>query len=94
VYTAQGDVGALAWRATPPSVTVFTRLVSQRIPEPAAGLAANREPHCRLRELLEPLNSQGLTLDTLSMGMSAGLEAAIAEGTTVVLVGTAIFGSR
>ena len=48
----------------------------------------------RLRELLLALQRDGLALDTLSMGMSADLEAAIAEGATLVRVGTAIFGER
>ena len=64
------------------------------IPEPAADEAAQRAPHRALRELLEALNAQGLGLDTLSMGMSADLEAAVAEGATIVRVGTAIFGGR
>jgi len=64
------------------------------IPEAAEGAAAQRAPHARLRALLEALNARGLALDTLSMGMSADLEAAIAEGATMVRVGTAIFGRR
>jgi PLP dependent protein len=44
--------------------------------------------------LLATLNAGGLALDTLSMGMSADLEAAVAEGATIVRVGTAIFGGR
>ncbi len=64
------------------------------IPEPADDPAAQREPHRRLRELLQRLNDRGLALDTLSMGMSADLEAAVLEGATLVRVGTAIFGSR
>jgi pyridoxal phosphate enzyme (YggS family) len=64
------------------------------IPEPAEGLAAQREPHRRLRELFDALRAQGLALDTLSMGMSADLEAAVLEGATIVRVGTAIFGAR
>jgi len=64
------------------------------IPEPVADAAAQRVPHRALRELLVQLNSQGLALDTLSMGMSADLEAAVAEGATVVRVGTAVFGRR
>lgn len=64
------------------------------IPEPAQGLAAQREPHRRLRELFDALRAQGLALDTLSMGMSADLEAAVLEGATLVRVGTAIFGAR
>lgn len=64
------------------------------IPEPAADTEAQRRPHRALRHLLEDLHRAGLGLDTLSMGMSADLEAAIAEGATIVRVGTAIFGAR
>jgi PLP dependent protein len=64
------------------------------IPEPAADFEAQREPHRALRVLFERLQREGLPLDTLSMGMSADLEAAIAEGATIVRVGTAIFGER
>ncbi len=64
------------------------------IPEPADDPAAQRAPHRALAALLAALNDQGLGLDTLSMGMSADLEAAIAEGATIVRVGTAIFGGR
>jgi hypothetical protein len=70
-------------------------LMSIPAPVPAeAGLAAQRAPHRRLRELFEALRAQGLALDTLSMGMSADLDAAVAEGATLVRVGTAIFGAR
>ena len=64
------------------------------IPEPAEGLDAQRAPHRALRGLFDALRSEGLALDTLSMGMSADLEAAIAEGATLVRIGTAIFGGR
>ena len=64
------------------------------IPEPAGDLATQREPHRALRKLLEAINAEGLGLDTLSIGMSADLEAAIAEGATWVRIGSAIFGSR
>jgi pyridoxal phosphate enzyme (YggS family) len=64
------------------------------IPEPAAEAAAQRQPHRALRELLDALRAEGLALDTLSMGMSDDLEAAIAEGATIVRVGSAIFGQR
>ena len=64
------------------------------IPEPSADLAAQRAPHRALRELLDLLRAQGLALDTLSMGMSDDLEAAVAEGATVVRVGSAVFGAR
>jgi PLP dependent protein len=64
------------------------------IPEPVDGIEAQRAPHRHLRELFDALRSQGLPLDTLSMGMSADLEAAIAEGSTMVRVGSALFGAR
>jgi len=64
------------------------------VPEPQQGFEAQRRPHRALRELLAAANERGLALDTLSMGMSADLEAAIHEGATIVRVGTAIFGSR
>ena len=64
------------------------------IPAPARGLEAQRAPHRQLRELLEAMNLRGHALDTLSMGMSDDLEAAVMEGATVVRVGAAIFGAR
>ncbi len=53
-----------------------------------------REVFAKLRELQEELIKNGLALDTLSMGMSGDMEAAIAEGATIVRIGTAIFGQR
>ncbi|MDL2338214.1 MAG: YggS family pyridoxal phosphate-dependent enzyme, partial [Pseudomonadota bacterium] len=64
------------------------------IPEPTVDPLAQRAPHARLRDLLSALRRDGIELDTLSMGMTADLEAAIAEGATIVRVGTAIFGAR
>lgn len=64
------------------------------IPAPARGSQAQRAPFARLRELLQQLKAQGLELDTLSMGMTHDMEAAILEGATIVRVGTAIFGAR
>ena len=64
------------------------------IPEPGAEAATQRLPHRALCELLDALRAEGLALDTLSMGMSDDLEAAIAEGATIVRVGSAIFGQR
>ena len=64
------------------------------IPEPTSSVDAQRAPHAALRDLLLALQRDGLDIDTLSMGMTADLEAAIAEGATVVRVGTAIFGAR
>jgi hypothetical protein len=64
------------------------------IPAEQADEALQREPFRRLRELCEALNRRGHALDTLSMGMSADLEAAVAEGATIVRLGTAVFGPR
>ncbi|MDG9929792.1 MULTISPECIES: YggS family pyridoxal phosphate-dependent enzyme [unclassified Pseudomonas] len=61
------------------------------IPEPSDDPQAQREPLARLRQLRDALNAD---LDTLSMGMSQDLEAAIAEGATWVRIGTALFGAR
>jgi hypothetical protein len=64
------------------------------IPAPAEGLEAQRLPFARMHQALEQLNAEGLALDTLSMGMSSDLEAAVAEGATLVRIGTALFGPR
>ena len=64
------------------------------LPAPAVGEAAQRQPFRALRELRDRLASPDCPLPVLSMGMSDDLEAAIAEGTTLVRVGTAIFGPR
>jgi len=64
------------------------------IPAPAGDLAAQRQPFAALRGLLDQLRQSGLQVDTLSMGMSADMNAAIAEGATLVRIGTAIFGAR
>ena len=63
------------------------------IPEPTDDAARQRAQFRLLRECFEECVAAGLPIDTLSMGMSADLEAAIAEGATQVRVGTAIFGS-
>ena len=64
------------------------------IPEPTDDRALQRHRFAYLRELRETLNAKGMELDTLSMGMSDDLETAVAEGATIVRVGTAIFGRR
>jgi PLP dependent protein len=64
------------------------------IPEPAADFAAQKAVHMRAKALFDELRQAGLALDTLSMGMTADLEAAIAAGSTMVRIGTAIFGTR
>ncbi len=83
---------AQAVAALPPDRVRLRGLMA--IPEAVADPEAQRAPHRALRELLHTLNAQGLALDTLSMGMSADLEAAVHEGATLVRVGSAIFGSR
>ncbi len=64
------------------------------IPAPAGDFETQRQPLRQLREALQELNQSGLQLDTLSMGMSDDLEAAVAEGATIVRIGTALFGPR
>ena len=64
------------------------------LPEPAADFADQEAVHLRAKALYDDLRDAGLPLDTLSMGMTADLEAAIAAGSTMVRVGTAIFGTR
>lgn len=64
------------------------------IPAPSDEFAAQRAAFAQLRRLFESLRAQHSTLDTLSMGMSGDLEAAVAEGATIVRVGTDIFGLR
>ncbi|KPK41016.1 MAG: hypothetical protein AMJ69_00420, partial [Gammaproteobacteria bacterium SG8_47] len=64
------------------------------IPKPQPEPRRQHEPFQRMRELFDTMNTRGYALDTLSMGMSGDLEAAIAAGATLVRVGTAIFGSR
>jgi pyridoxal phosphate enzyme (YggS family) len=64
------------------------------IPEPTSDTALQRRRFTALRELQQQLVQEGLALDTLSMGMSDDLEAAVAAGATMVRVGSAIFGPR
>lgn len=64
------------------------------IPRPQSDFQAQRSSFAKLRVLAESLREKGFTLDTLSMGMSADFEAAIAEGSTIVRLGTSIFGPR
>lgn len=64
------------------------------IPEPEDDPVAQRRPFAAMHALLGSLREDGLDLDTLSMGMSGDMEAAIAEGATMVRIGTAIFGAR
>ncbi|MFL9926955.1 YggS family pyridoxal phosphate-dependent enzyme [Herbaspirillum lusitanum] len=64
------------------------------IPEPTADPQLQRAAFGRVRALFDELKQQGLALDTLSMGMSADMPAAIAEGASIVRIGSAIFGAR
>ena len=64
------------------------------IPEPSADVAVQRELFLRAVAVHDTLRAAGLDLDTLSLGMSADLEAAVAAGSTMVRIGTAIFGRR
>jgi hypothetical protein len=89
---------------TPAEVPVLAAQVAQlprlqlrglmAIPEPIDDCERQRLAFRRLREAFETLKQEGLSVDTLSMGMSHDLEAAIAEGATLVRIGTAIFGER
>ena len=89
---ALADVSALAHQiAALPRLTLRGLMA---IPAPVDDYAQQREAFRQLREVFQQLNKDGLQLDTLSMGMSHDLEAAIAEGATLVRIGTAIFGER
>jgi len=87
-----GEVSALAHAVAKLSGLKLRGLMA--VPAPCDDMAAQRLPFARLRELLDRLNQQGLQLDTLSMGMSHDFSAAIAEGATMVRIGSAIFGNR
>ena len=89
---APGEVAELAHE-----VAALPRLVLRglmAIPEPTTDVAEQRRSHAALRKLFLQLRGEGLALDTLSMGMTADLEAAVLEGATMVRIGTAIFGAR
>jgi hypothetical protein len=91
---APAEVGAVAHAvATLPGLRLRGLMA---IPEAVAGadVAAQRRPFRSLRALFDRLVGEGLALDTLSAGMSDDLEAAILEGSTMVRVGSAIFGYR
>ena len=89
---APGDALALARAVAALPQLKLRGLMS--IPEIAPDFEAARAVHAGARALFDQLNADGLGLDTLSMGMSDDLEAAIAAGSTMVRVGTAIFGGR
>ncbi|HTQ72902.1 MAG TPA: YggS family pyridoxal phosphate-dependent enzyme [Burkholderiales bacterium] len=89
---APGEVAALARKVAGLPGLKLRGLMA--IPEPTSDERIQRGRFAQLRALRDELNRDGLELDTLSMGMSADMEAAIAEGATMVRVGTAIFGER
>ena len=89
---APGEVVALAH-----AIAAMPRLRLRglmAIPQAAEDFEEQRLPFRALHTLLTAMQAEGLPLDTLSIGMSADLEAAIAEGATIVRVGSAIFGQR
>ncbi|RLJ68388.1 YggS family pyridoxal phosphate-dependent enzyme [Sulfurisoma sediminicola] len=89
---APGEVAALASAVAQLPNLRLRGLMA--IPEPGDDIATQRRRFATLRVLWERLAADGLSLDTLSMGMSDDLEAAVLEGATMVRVGTAIFGER
>ena len=101
------DGGANKSGVAPADLSALVREVAQlprlvlrglmTIPEPAIDFEAACEVHTRARRLFDEINATGglpVAMDTLSMGMTADLEAAIHAGSTMVRVGTAIFGGR
>ena len=89
---APNEVGALARAIAKLPKLKLRGLMA--VPAPSDDVTAQRLPFAQLRKLRDQLNQQGLQLDTLSMGMSHDFAAAIAEGSTMVRIGTAIFGNR
>ena len=95
--TSKGGVAAAEAESLAQAIAMLPRLKLRglmAIPAPAKELHEQRASFAKMRKLFETLNNHGLNLDTLSMGMSHDLTAAILEGATIVRVGTAIFGSR
>jgi PLP dependent protein len=87
-----GAVAGLAAAVSPLSGLKLRGLMA--IPEPTADAGMQRRRFAEVKKVFEELKNRGFTLDTLSMGMSDDMEAAIAEGATLVRIGTAIFGAR
>ena len=98
------DAGANKSGVTPEETLALARAVAalprlrlrglMAIPEPAPDFEAQRALFRRAAAVFEQMRGAGLEVDTLSLGMSADLEAAIAAGSTMVRIGTAIFGGR
>src|ERR1700722_9119619 len=94
---SKGGVGFAELPALASAVAALPRLKLRGLmclPPEENDPARQRHWFGKLREALEQLNAAGLGLDTLSMGMSGDLEAAIEEGATLIRVGTALFGPR
>src|ERR1700735_4821540 len=94
---AKGGVAPAALAELATAIAGLPRLTLRGlmcVPPPQPNAAAERAVFARLRAALTDLNAGGLKLDTLSMGMSQDFESAIAEGATLVRVGTALFGNR
>jgi pyridoxal phosphate enzyme (YggS family) len=98
------DGGANKSGASPDEAVALARAVAalprlrlrglMAIPEPAVGFDAQRVLFLRATAVFDQIKALGIALDTLSLGMSADLEAAVAAGSTTVRIGTAIFGGR
>jgi hypothetical protein len=93
----KGGASAAEARALVATIAALPRLrlrgLMCMLPE-GLGAAAQRERFGAVRELYDELKGEGAGLDTLSMGMSGDFEAAIAAGSTMVRIGTALFGER
>jgi PLP dependent protein len=95
--STKGGVAPAALTALATAIAGLPKLVLRGlmcVPPPQPNAAAERAVFARLKTALTDLNAGGLKLDTLSMGMSGDFESAIAEGATLVRVGTALFGAR
>lgn len=95
--TSKGGVSMMELASLADAVAVLPRLQLRglmAIPAAAPDRAMQRAAFRQVREAFDALKTRGHALDTLSMGMSADLEAAILEGATIVRVGTALFGER
>jgi pyridoxal phosphate enzyme (YggS family) len=95
--TSKSGVSPAALEGLASEVATLSRLRLRGlmcIPAPSTDPTQQRIPFRQLRELLQALNQGGLALDTLSMGMTDDMQAAIAEGATMVRIGTALFGPR
>jgi pyridoxal phosphate enzyme (YggS family) len=94
---SKGGIPPVEVRALADAIAELPRLRLRglmAIPAPTNDVALQHGQFRMLRELLESLNAHGHALDTLSMGMSDDFPAAIAEGATIVRIGTSIFGPR